>query len=119
MTKPYHQITNAHDNITLSVVSRQSLKDALDRKATDIFEISKQSFDEYHQMFGYQYPFDEYHQTFVPKFNASTIENPNCVTFHDSMVFQSTVTDDERSQQTQTIMHKMTHQWFNDTITMK
>ncbi|MER7247319.1 aminopeptidase N [Kribbella sp. NPDC000426] len=116
---PYHQLTDSHDGIALSVVSRQSLKEALDREAADIFEVSKQSFDEYHRMFGYRYPFGEYHQAFVPEFNAGAMENPGCVTFRDSMVFRSAVTDGERSQRARTIVHEMAHQWFGDTVTMK
>ncbi|MEV6891853.1 aminopeptidase N [Kribbella sp. NPDC051137] len=116
---PYHQVTDAHDGINLSVVSRQSLKDALDREAADIFEVTKQSFDEYHRMFGYRYPFGEYHQAFVPEFNAGAMENPGCVTFRDQMVFRSAVTDGERSQRARTIVHEMAHQWFGDTVTMK
>ncbi|HZX04672.1 aminopeptidase N [Kribbella sp.] len=116
---PYHQVTDHHDGINLSVVSRQSLKDALDREAADIFEVTKQSFDEYHRMFGYRYPFGEYHQAFVPEFNAGAMENPGCVTFRDSMVFRSAATDGERSQRARTIVHEMAHQWFGDTVTMK
>ncbi|GAA1131174.1 aminopeptidase N [Kribbella jejuensis] len=116
---PYHQRTDSHDGINLSVVSRQSLKDALDREAADIFEVTKQSFDEYHRMFGYRYPFGEYHQAFVPEFNAGAMENPGCVTFRDQMVFRSAVTDGERSQRARTIVHEMAHQWFGDTVTMK
>ncbi|MEU4194345.1 aminopeptidase N [Kribbella sp. NPDC026611] len=116
---PYHQRTDSHDGIPLSVVSRQSLKDALDREAADIFEVTKQSFDEYHRMFGYRYPFGEYHQAFVPEFNAGAMENPGCVTFRDQMVFRSAVTDGERSSRARTIVHEMAHQWFGDTVTMK
>ncbi|MEU4295016.1 aminopeptidase N [Kribbella sp. NPDC026596] len=116
---PYHQLTDSHDGIPLSVVSRQSLKDALDREAEDIFTVTKQSFDEYHRMFGYRYPFGEYHQAFVPEFNAGAMENPGCVTFRDSMVFRSAVTDGERSSRARTIVHEMAHQWFGDTVTMK
>jgi aminopeptidase N len=116
---PYHQITDEHDGIALSVVSRQSLKEALDREAEDIFTVSKQSFDEYHRMFGYRYPFGEYHQAFVPEFNAGAMENPGCVTFRDPLVFRSAVTDGERSTRARTVVHEMAHQWFGDTVTMK
>ncbi|MDX2968022.1 aminopeptidase N [Kribbella solani] len=116
---PYHQLTDSHDGIALSVVSRQSLKDALDREAADIFEVTKQSFDEYHRMFTHRYPFGEYHQAFVPEFNAGAMENPGCVTFRDQMVFRSAVTDGERSQRARTIVHEMAHQWFGDTVTMQ
>ena len=66
-------------------------------------------------MFGYRYPFGEYHQAFVPEFNAGAMENPGCVTFRDSMVFRSAVTDGERSNRARTIVHEMAHQWFGDT----
>ncbi|GAA1674613.1 aminopeptidase N [Kribbella yunnanensis] len=116
---PYHQITDEHDGIPLSVVARQSLKEALDREAADIFRVTKQSFDEYHRMFGYRYPFGEYHQAFVPEFNAGAMENPGCVTFRDPMVFRSAATDQQRSGRARTIVHEMAHQWFGDTVTMK
>ncbi|MFG1813816.1 aminopeptidase N [Kribbella sp. NPDC049174] len=116
---PYHQITDSHDGIPLSVVTRQSLKEALEREAEDIFTVSKQSFDEYHRMFGYRYPFGEYHQAFVPEFNAGAMENPGCVTFRDSMVFRSAVTDGERSSRARTVVHEMAHQWFGDIVTME
>ncbi|MGC4938953.1 aminopeptidase N [Kribbella sp. DT2] len=116
---PYHQLLDEHDGIPLGVVARQSLKDALDREAEDIFEVTKQAFDEFHQLFGYRYPFGEYHQAFVPEFNAGAMENPGCVTFRDSMVFRSAATDSERSNRARTIVHEMAHQWFGDTVTMK
>ncbi|TDO44378.1 aminopeptidase N [Kribbella sp. VKM Ac-2527] len=116
---PYHQLLSEHDGIPLGVVSRQSLKDALDREAADIFEVSRQAFDEFHRLFGYRYPFGEYHQAFVPEFNAGAMENPGCVTFRDSMVFRSVATDGERSSRARTIVHEMAHQWFGDTVTMK
>jgi aminopeptidase N len=116
---PYHQLLDEHDGIPLGVVARQSLRDALDREAADIFEVTKQAFDEFHRLFGYRYPFGEYHQAFVPEFNAGAMENPGCVTFRDSMVFRSTATDAERSSRARTIVHEMAHQWFGDTVTMK
>ncbi len=115
---PYHQITDEHDGIALSVVARQSLKEPLEREAEDIFTVTKQSFDAYHRMFGYRYPFGEYHQAFVPEFNAGAMENPGCVTFRDSMVFRSAVTDAERGNRARTVVHEMAHQWFGDTVTM-
>ncbi|MFI7064228.1 aminopeptidase N [Kribbella sp. NPDC050124] len=116
---PYHQLTDSHDGIPLSVVARQSLKEALEREAADIFTVTKQSFDEYHRMFAYRYPFGEYHQAFVPEFNAGAMENPGCVTFRDQMVFRSAVTDGERSNRARTIVHEMAHQWFGDIVTME
>ena len=116
---PYHQILGEHDGIPLGLVSRQSLAEALDREAEDLFEVTAQSFDEFHRLFGYRYPFGEYHQAFVPEFNAGAMENPGCVTFRDSMVFRSTVTDGERSSRARTVVHEMAHQWFGDTVTMQ
>jgi aminopeptidase N len=116
---PYHQIKDEHDGIALSVVSRQSLAEALDREAEDLFTVTKQAFDEFHRLFSLRYPFGEYHQAFVPEFNAGAMENPGCVTFRDAMVFRSAVTDGERSSRARTVVHEMAHQWFGDTVTMQ
>jgi aminopeptidase N len=116
---PYHQLLDSHDGIPLGLVSRQSLAEALDRDAEDIFTVTKQAFDEFHRLFGYRYPFGEYHQAFVPEFNAGAMENPGCVTLRDAMVFRSAATDQERSGRARTVVHEMAHQWFGDTVTMQ
>jgi len=56
--------------------------------AEQILEVTRQSFDYYHALFGIHYPFGEYHQVFVPEFNAGAMENPGCVTFRDPLLFR-------------------------------
>ncbi|MFC0625514.1 aminopeptidase N [Kribbella deserti] len=114
---PYHLVRSEHDGINLGIACRQSLAQYLDPE--DIFEVTGQSFDEFHRLFGYRYPFGEYHQVFVPEFNAGAMENPGCVTFRDEYVFRSAVTEGERSNRARTVVHEMAHQWFGDTVTMK
>jgi aminopeptidase N len=115
---PYHLIRGEHDGIPLGLACRRSLAGHLDREAADLFEITRQSFDAFHELFGYRYPFGEYHQVFVPEFNAGAMENPGCVTFRDELVFRSAVTDSERSNRARIVVHEMAHQWFGDTVTM-
>jgi aminopeptidase N len=116
---PYHLIRDEHDGIPLGLACRQSLKEALERDKEDLFTVTAQAFDEYHRLFGYRYPFGEYHQVFVPDFNLGAMENPGCVTFADSFVFRSTVTDAERSTRARVVVHEMAHMWFGDTVTMQ
>lgn len=116
---PYHLIRSEHDGIPLGLACRQSLKEHLDKDQGDLFRTTAQAFDEYHRLFGYRYPFGEYHQVFVPDFNLGAMENPGCVTFADSLVFRSKVTDAERSTRARIVVHEMAHMWFGDTVTMK
>ena len=44
-------------------------------------------------MFDLPYPFEKYDQLFVPEFNAGAMENAGAVTFLESYVFRSTVTE--------------------------
>ncbi|MDX6241639.1 MAG: aminopeptidase, partial [Kribbellaceae bacterium] len=56
---------------------------------------------------------------FVPDFNLGAMENPGCVTFTDSLVFRSAVTEAERSTRARVVVHEMAHMWFGDAVTMK
>ncbi|MGH3456428.1 MAG: M1 family metallopeptidase, partial [Nocardioidaceae bacterium] len=116
---PYHSIIREHDGIRLGIHATQSLAKHLDAAADEIFTVTGQSFDAYHQMFGIRYPFGDYHQAFVPEFNAGAMENPGCVTFRDELVFRSRVPKGQRSWRARVIVHEMAHQWFGDLVTMR
>ncbi|MGA8044894.1 MAG: aminopeptidase N [Dermatophilaceae bacterium] len=115
---PYASVLAEHDGIPLGVHARRSLGEALEAQAEDLFEVTRQSFDHYHDLFGIRYPFGEYHQVFVPEFNAGAMENPGCVTFRDSMVFRGAASEDQIVSRANTIAHEMAHMWFGDLVTM-
>jgi aminopeptidase N len=114
---PYHEVTSVHDGIPLGLYCRQSLAAYLDPE--ELFEITRQGFDFYHQAFGVRYPFGKYDQLFVPEFKAGAMENAGCVTFVEEYVFRSRVTDSQRQDRAETILHEMAHMWFGDMVTMK
>ena len=114
---PYHQVTSEHDGIPLGIFCRQSLATYLDSE--EIFEITRNGFDYYHQAFGVRYPFGKYDQLFVPEYNSGAMENAGCVTFLEDSIFRSRVTDSERENRAQTILHEMAHMWFGDLVTMR
>ena len=103
--------------IPLGVFSRASLAQYLD---TDyIVEKTKQGFAFYEAIFDYPYPFEKYDQLFVPEFNAGAMENAGAVTFTETYVFRSKVTDAIRERRVVTILHELAHMWFGDLVTMK
>ncbi|MFI6069416.1 aminopeptidase N [Micromonospora sp. NPDC051227] len=116
---PYHVRRAEHDGIPLGIYCRRSLADHLDADAEEIFTITRQCLDRFHQLFTERYPFGKYDQAFVPEFNGGAMENPGLVTFRDDYVFRSAVTDTQREQRAGTIAHEMAHMWFGDLVTMR
>ncbi|QEE61481.1 aminopeptidase N [Salinibacterium sp. dk2585] len=103
--------------IPLGVFCRKSLSEYLD--ADYIFDITRKGFEYYEEQFDYAYPFEKYDQLFVPEFNAGAMENAGCVTFTETYVFRSKVTDAIKERRVVTILHELAHMWFGDLVTMK
>ncbi|MGM7667086.1 aminopeptidase N [Microbacterium sp. A93] len=103
--------------IPLGAYCRASLFEYLD--AENIFELTRQGFEFYEAQFGTPYPFEKYDQLFVPEFNAGAMENAGAVTFLESYVFRSTVTEAMVERRAITILHELAHMWFGDLVTMR
>jgi aminopeptidase N len=103
--------------IPLGVFARASLAEFLD--ADYIFEKTRQGFEFYEEKFDYAYPFAKYDQLFVPEFNAGAMENAGAITFTETYVFRSKVTDAIKERRVVTILHELAHMWFGDLVTMK
>jgi aminopeptidase N len=114
---PYHVVEDSHDGIPLGLYCRESLAEHLDPE--EIFEVTRQGLDFFRSEFGYPYPFPKYEQLFVPEFNFGAMENPGCVTFNESMVFRSRVTESAYESRANVILHEMAHMWFGDLVTMR
>ncbi|WFE29812.1 aminopeptidase N [Solwaraspora sp. WMMD791] len=116
---PYHARHAEHDGIPLAVYCRRSLAEHLDADVEEIFTVTRQCLDRFHELFDVRYPFGGYGQAFLPEFNAGAMENPGLVTFRDDYVFRSAVTDSQRETRATTIAHEMAHMWFGDLVTMR
>jgi aminopeptidase N len=109
--------TRGGRTVPLGIFSRKSLSQYLD--ADYIFEKTRQGFAYYEEKFQYDYPFSKYDQLFVPEFNAGAMENAGAVTFTETYVFRSKVTDAIKERRVVTILHELAHMWFGDLVTMK
>ncbi|WP_433301789.1 aminopeptidase N [Actinoplanes sp. CA-030573] len=115
---PYTEVRDEHDGISLGVFCRASMAQYLD--PDDLFLITKQGFDFFHEQFGVRYPLAKYDQLWVPDFNAGAMENFGCVTHAEAhYIFRSQVTDFEYEQRANTILHELAHMWFGDLVTMR
>jgi len=109
--------TRGGRTVPLGIFSRKSLSQYLD--ADYIFEKTRQGFAYFEEKFDYDYPFEKYDQLFVPEFNAGAMENAGAVTFTETYVFRSKVTDAIKERRVVTILHELAHMWFGDLVTMK
>ncbi|GAA2257471.1 MULTISPECIES: aminopeptidase N [Kitasatospora] len=103
--------------IPLAATCRRSLAPYFD--ADEIFTVTKQGLDFFHEEFDFPYPFGKYDQCFVPEYNIGAMENPGCVTFREDFVFRSKVTEAAYEGRANVILHEMAHMWFGDLVTMK
>ncbi len=118
---PYHRAQSSwtRDDLTveLGALCRASLATHFDPE--DIFEITRQGLDFFHDKFDFPYPFGKYDQIFVPEYNLGAMENPGLVTFTESYVFRSAATETQYEARANTILHEMAHMWFGDLVTMQ
>ena len=110
-------VSSSGKTVPLGVFCRKSLFEHLD--AEYIFDKTKQGFEFFESQFGVPYPFEKYDQLFVPEFNAGAMENAGAVTFTETYVFRSKVTDATRERRVVTILHELAHMWFGDLVTMR
>ncbi|WP_405890667.1 aminopeptidase N [Streptomyces sp. NBC_00133] len=102
--------------IQLGALCRKGLARHFD--ADDIFLVTKQGLDFFHDHFDYPYPFGKYDQAFVPEYNLGAMENPGCVTFREEFIFRGKVTQASYERRANVILHEMAHMWFGDLVTM-
>ncbi|MFH8792569.1 aminopeptidase N [Streptomyces sp. NPDC017941] len=123
---PYHYVEDSYERvlkdgtrleIPLGAMCRKGLAKHFD--ADDIFLVTKQGLDFFHDNFDYPYPFGKYDQAFVPEYNLGAMENPGCVTFREEFIFRGRVTQASYERRANVILHEMAHMWFGDLVTMR
>ncbi|MFE3926220.1 aminopeptidase N [Streptomyces sp. YIM B13508] len=123
---PYHYVTDRYERvledgtrleIPLGAMCRKGLAPHFD--ADDVFLITKQGLDFFHDHFDYPYPFGKYDQAFVPEYNLGAMENPGMVTFREEFIFRGKVTRASYEGRANVILHEMAHMWFGDLVTME
>ncbi|MFD9795583.1 aminopeptidase N [Streptomyces sp. NPDC059070] len=123
---PYHYVTDTYtrtldDGSTLEIPLGAMCRKGLARHfdADDVFLVTKQGFDFFHDQFDYPYPFGKYDQAFVPEYNLGAMENPGLVTFREEFIFRGKVTRAAYERRANVILHEMAHMWFGDLVTMR
>ncbi|MFF4499899.1 aminopeptidase N [Streptomyces sp. NPDC001401] len=122
---PYHYVTDSYSRtfedgttleIPLGALCRKGLAPYFD--SDDVFLVTKQGLDFFHDHFDYPYPFGKYDQAFVPEYNLGAMENPGLVTFREEFIFRGKVTRASYEARANVILHEMAHMWFGDLVTM-
>ncbi|GAA1354540.1 aminopeptidase N [Streptomyces beijiangensis] len=122
---PYHYVTDIYRRtfedgteleIPLGAMCRKGLAKHFD--SDDIFLLTKQGLDFFHENFDYPYPFGKYDQAFVPEYNLGAMENPGMVTFREEYIYRGKVTSASYERRANVILHEMAHMWFGDLVTM-
>ena len=84
-----------------------------------MFETVQAGLAFYEAAFGVPYPYGKYDQIFVPEYNWGAMENVGAVTFNESYLFRSRVSDARREQRAIVVLHELSHMWFGNSVTMR
>jgi aminopeptidase N len=84
-----------------------------------MFETVQAGLAFYESAFGVPYPYGKYDQVFVPEYNWGAMENVGAVTFNESYLFRSRVSDARREQRAIVVLHELSHMWFGNSVTMQ
>ena len=103
--------------IPMGVFARASLAEHVD--AEDVIDVTRAGIEFYEEAFDQDFPFRKYDQVFVPEYNMGAMENPGAITYVESYVFRSDVSDATRERRDLTILHELAHMWFGDLVTMR
>ncbi|MEU9119464.1 aminopeptidase N [Streptomyces sp. NPDC048506] len=123
---PYHYVSDSYHRtfedgteleVPLGALCRKGLAKHFD--ADDVFTVTKQGLDFFHDHFDFPYPFGKYDTAFVPEYNLGAMENPGCVTFREEFIFRGKVTEASYERRANVILHEMAHMWFGDLVTMQ
>ncbi|WP_173924224.1 aminopeptidase N [Agromyces sp. Marseille-P2726] len=104
-------------DVPLGLFTRASLAQYAEPEV--MFETVQAGLAFYEQAFGVPYPYGKYDQIFVPEYNWGAMENVGAVTFNESYLFRSRVSDARREQRAIVVLHELSHMWFGNSVTMK
>jgi aminopeptidase N len=116
---PYVVVRTEHKGIPFGLFGRRSLARQLEQGADELFEVTRQGFDYYADLFDHPYAFTKYDQLFMPEFNIGAMENVGAVTFHDSFLFRDPPTETQRLERAEVVLHELAHMWFGNLVTMR
>ncbi|GAA2147186.1 aminopeptidase N [Kitasatospora kazusensis] len=123
---PYHLVRDRYTRtleggstleIPLTLLCRASIAEHLD--AEELFTLTRQGLDFFHDQFGFDYPFGGYAQAFVPEYNMGAMENPGCVVLREEFLFRGRATDAQYQTRANVVLHEMAHMWFGGLVTMQ
>ncbi|MFF2495141.1 aminopeptidase N [Agromyces sp. NPDC058064] len=103
--------------VPLGLFTRASLAEYADPEM--MFSTVQAGLAFYENAFGVPYPYGKYDQIFVPEYNWGAMENVGAVTFNESYLFRSRVSDARREQRAIVVLHELSHMWFGNSVTMK
>jgi aminopeptidase N len=116
---PWDVVRDESGPVPLGLYTRKSLMPRLAVDADELFEITRQGFAFYSELFDQPYPFTKYDQLFMPEFNVGAMENVGAVTIHDGFVFRDPPTDTQRLDRAEVLLHELAHMWFGNLVTMR
>ncbi len=114
---PFAKWQSHKGSLPLAIYARASLSNYMDPE--EVFAITAHGLDYYTKYFNRAYPFDKYDLIFIPEMPWKGMENVAAVALKEAGIFRQRVTEAERLDRANTLLHELAHMWFGNLVTLR
>lgn len=114
----FEKVTDQESGMTM--YHREQDQEKVDRNASEIFALHRQSMEWLESYTGIEYPYSKFDFALIPPFQYGGMEHPGSVFYRESALFlDEGASINQQLRRASLIAHETAHMWFGNLVTME